>query len=191
MYLLTKSALSHKSVIHSLPKPYDDLMNFWPLLTAPSLWSAAQKLGCHHLTIICHLSLPGYYAKYDHHRNDPNSGSAMFISTTHLYKCQTNTVLTSDNLCGLSLTGMHFHLKRSWSPLSQCYGARRVPHNTAPASQLQQVNAISIRISEARIFMHSSFLLSWAVRSTVECSAVLAQDGDKPKIMHEQCPVTD
>lgn len=90
---------------------------------------------------------------------------------------------TNLNLCGLSLTGIHFNLKSPKAP-----SADAMEHIGSCITQLEQaysskdfVNATSIRISKARIFMHSTFLLYRAVRSTEECSAALAQDDDKPK----------
>lgn len=148
-------------------------MNFWPLLTVPSLWSTAQKLRCRQL-IISYFPCPIIKL---------NGITTVMIGTLALLclfqlDIRTNLKLvlyshhTNLNLCGLSLTGIHFNLKSPKAP-----SADAMEHIGSCITQLEQaysskdfVNATSIRISKARIFMHSTFLLYRAVRSTEECS---------------------
>lgn len=87
--LLKNSVTSHISVIHfnirSLPKHYDDLVNF-------------LTLSNHNFSVICMsetwlstsddrlFSLPNHHAEFNHRPNDRHGGSAIFISNALSYK---------------------------------------------------------------------------------------------------------
>lgn len=87
--LLLSSSTTHKSIIHfnsrSLPKHYDDLVNFltladhaFSLICLSETWLSSDddKL----------FALPGYQAEYNHRSTDRHGGSAIFISNDISYK---------------------------------------------------------------------------------------------------------